>query len=272
MPRYNLASARSRAIRIRTLIVDDEPLGRERVRSLLQDDSAIEIVGECANGKEALASIKKLQPHLLFLDVQMPEMDGFAVLESIPAELLPAVIFVTAYDKYAVRAFQVHALDYLLKSFDRERFHAALARAKKDIEQGSQGTLQDHLAGRLAGLLEDLQARKRYLTRLVIRSAGRIQFLRVEEIGWIEAADNYVRVHAGKESHLLRETLQSLEARLDPQTFLRIHRSTIVNLDAIKELQPLFHGDYQVRLRDATELTLSRSYREKLLAPLGQFL
>jgi two-component system LytT family response regulator len=253
--------------KIRTLIVDDEPLGRERIRTLLGGDPDIEIVGECSNGRQAVASITKLMPDLLFLDVQMPEMDGFAVLEAVAGDQMPVVIFVTAYDKYAVQAFQVHALDYLLKSFDRERFHSALRRAKTEIARARDGNLDN----RLAALLEDLQARQKRWARVVIRSAGRIFFLRVEEIDWIEAADNYVRLHVGRESHLLRGTMQSVTSRLDPEKFLRIHRSTIVNADRIKELHPVFHGDYAVLLRDGTELTLSRGYREKLQKHLGQF-
>jgi two-component system LytT family response regulator len=255
-------------LKIRTLIVDDEPLGRERIRTLLSEHADVEVVGECPDGREAVAAIERLKPDLLFLDVQMPEMDGFAVLDAIAGRHLPAIIFVTAYDRYAVQAFEVHALDYLLKSFDRERFRSAVARAKEEIRRAREGALNE----RLAGLLEDLESRKQRATRVVIKSAGRIFFLPVEEIDWVEAADNYVRIHAGVEAHLVRETLQSLEGRLDPAKFLRIHRSTIVNLDRIRELHPLFHGDYAVRLRDGTELTLSRNYREKLGEPLGQFL
>ena len=255
-------------MKIRTLIVDDEPLGRERIRTLLGDDAEIEVVGECSNGRQAVAAIERTLPDLVYLDVQMPEMDGFAVLNAIASERMPAIIFVTAYDRYAVRAFEVHALDYLQKSFDRERFQAALRRAKEEIRRSRDGLWNE----RLTGLLEDLQVRQKRLTRLVIRSAGRIFFLRVEEIDWLEAADNYVHIHMGRESHLVRETLQSLEDRLDPSRFLRIHRSTLVNVDRIQELQPLFHGDYVVKLLDGTELSLSRSYREKLAGPLGQYL
>jgi two-component system LytT family response regulator len=255
-------------LKIRTLIVDDEPLGRERIRTLLGDDAEIEVVGECSNGRQAVAAIERTLPDLVYLDVQMPEMDGFAVLNAIASERMPAIIFVTAYDRYAVRAFEVHALDYLQKSFDRERFQAALRRAKEEIRRSRDGLWNE----RLTGLLEDLQVRQKRLTRLVIRSAGRIFFLRVEEIDWLEAADNYVHIHMGRESHLVRETLQSLEDRLDPSRFLRIHRSTLVNVDRIQELQPLFHGDYVVKLLDGTELSLSRSYREKLAGPLGQYL
>ncbi len=255
-------------MKIRTLIVDDEPLGRERIRTLIGDDAEIEVVGECSDGKQAVAAIERTRPDLVYLDVQMPEMDGFAVLDAIANERMPAIIFVTAYDRYAVRAFEVHALDYLLKSFDRERFQDALQRAKEQIRRSQEGLWNE----RLTGLLEDLQARQTRLTRFVIRSAGRIFFLRVEDIDWLEAAGNYVSIHVGRESHLIRETLQSVEGRLDPAKFLRIHRSTVVNCDRIKELQPLFHGDYVVRLRDGTELTLTRNYREKLAGVLGRFL
>jgi two-component system LytT family response regulator len=252
---------------IRTLIVDDEPLGRERIRTLLSQDPDIEVVGECGDGRHAIAAIEELRPDLLFLDVQMPEIDGFAVLEAIAPEQMPSVVFVTAYDRYAVKAFEVHALDYLLKSFDRDRFQAAVRRAKEDVRRTRDGQTTD----RLAGLLDDLQTRQKCLTRILVRSGGRIIFLRVEEVDWAEAADNYVRLHAGRESHLIRETLQSLASRLDPTVFLRIHRSTLVNIDRIRELRPLFHGDYTVTLRDGTELTLSRKFRAKLASPLGQF-
>jgi len=255
-------------VKIRTLIVDDEPLGRERISSLLCGDHEVDVIGECADGRQAIAAIEECKPDLVFLDVQMPEVDGFGVVDAICSERMPVIIFVTAYDRYAVKAFEVHALDYLLKSFDRERFAAALRRAKEEIGRLRGGALNE----RLAGLIEDLQAKKDRLTRLVIKSAGRIVFLRIEEIDWIEAADNYVRVHAGREAHLIRETLQSMEKRLDPAIFLRIHRSSLVNLNRIRELQPIFHGDYAVKLIDGTELTLSRNYREKLLQPLGQFL
>ena len=258
---------RASSPRIRTLIVDDEPLGRERIRTLLRDDAEVEVAGECASGREALAAIAKLKPDLLFLDVQMPEMDGFEVLASIAGGEMPAVIFVTAYDQYAVKAFQVHALDYLLKSFDRERFGQAVARAKAEIANGRKEKLDE----RLAALLEDIEGRRARPTRLIVRSAGRILFLRVEEIDWISAADNYVCLHVGRDAHLMRATMSAIEERLDPGRFLRIHRSTIVNLDRIRELKPLFHGDYAVHLRDGTELVLSRNYREDVQTPLGRF-
>lgn len=249
-------------MKIRTLIVDDEPLARERVKRYLGAEPDIEILGECANGQEAVETIEQLSPDLLFLDIQMPELDGFGVLEAIGAEKVPVIIFVTAYDKYALRAFDVHALDYLLKPFNRERFRRALARAREQFDNDKQGQLDQR---RLLSLLEDLKTEQKYLDRLVVRSVGRVFFLKTDEIDWIEAAGNYVRLHVGREAHLLRETMSRLETKLNPDKFLRIHRSTLVNIDRIKELQPLFSGDYTVILRDSRQLTLSRSYRDKLL-------
>lgn len=249
---------------MRTLIVDDEPLARERLRTLLRDEPDIELIGECADGKEAVSAIQGKNPELLFLDVQMPEMDGFAVLEAVGPERVPAVVFVTAYDRYALRAFDVHALDYLLKPFDRERFQKALERARAQV--GERGKLGD----RLLALLKDIKDEPKRPERFVIKSAGRVFFLRADEIDWVEAAGNYVQLHVGSATHLMRETMGGLETRLDPEKFVRIHRSAIVQVDRIKEMQPAFHGDYIVILQDGTRLNLSRSYREKLQALLGQ--
>lgn len=245
----------------RALIVDDESLARERIRTLLQTDDEIEIVGECADGREALAAILSIAPELLFLDVQMPEMSGFEVLGAISDEArLPVVIFVTAYDQFALRAFEVHALDYLLKPFDRERFLKALGRAKEQIEHERKGALGQ----RLLSLLADLKPEQKTLERLVIKAAGRVFFLRADEIDWIESAGNYACLHVGRESHLLRETMNTMETRLNHDRFRRIHRSTIVNIERIKELQPLFRGEYVVILRDGTQLTSGRAYRDRL--------
>jgi two-component system LytT family response regulator len=252
--------------KIRALIVDDEPLARERILDLLADDAEVEVVGECGDGMAALAAIERHRPDLLFLDVQMPELDGFGVLEAIDETKAPVIIFVTAYDQYALRAFEVHALDYLLKPFDRERFDKALQRAKHQIARERAGAVNQELVA----LLTRLKARPKPLERLVIKSAGRVFFLRAEEIDWIEAAANYVKLHVGKESHLLRETINGLAAKLDPDKFLRIHRSTIINLERVKELQPWFHGDYVVILKDGTQLTSSRNYREQLHKLLGK--
>jgi two-component system, LytTR family, response regulator len=246
--------------KIRTLIVDDEPLAREGVRMLIEDDPEIEVVGECANGHQAITAFTERKPDLVFLDVQMPKITGFEVLEAISDERLPFVIFVTAYDKYALRAFEVHALDYLLKPFTRERFQAALERAKAQIRRRNEQELNQTLRS----LLEDMRPQKNFLERLVIKTAGRIFFLDVEEIDWIEAAENYVRLHAGRESHLVHGTMNKLASRLNPAQFLRIHRSTIVNLKKIKQLEPLFHGEYVVTLQDGTQLSSGRSYRQQL--------
>jgi len=246
--------------KIRTVIVDDEPLARRGIRAQLNDEKDIEIVSECRNGREAVTVIEEQAPDLVFLDVQMPELDGFGVLEAVGVERMPAVIFITAYDKYALRAFDVHALDYLLKPFDGERFTKALQRVRRQIEQNS---IHD-LSRRLQNLLDDLKPNQKYTERLVIKSAGRIFFLGVAEIDWIEAADNYVRLHAGRESHLMRETMNSLEQKLDPAQFVRVHRSRIINIRQIKQLQPLFRGEYDIMLQDGTRLESGRGYRDRL--------
>lgn len=251
--------------RMRVLIVDDEPLARKRIKRMLAGDAEVEIVGDCASGHEALAMIRDREPDLVFLDIQMPEMDGFSVLKAVAPDRMPLIIFVTAYDQYALRAFEFYALDYLLKPFDRRRFEKAMQRARERIlkEKG------DELNQRTIALLEEIKARSHHLSRLVVKAGGRVFFIKTEEIDWIEAEGKYVRLHVGKESHLLREAISSLEAQLDPAKFLRIHRSTIVNIDRIRELQPWFHNEYRVILRDGTELMLSRSCRKKLGDLLG---
>jgi two-component system, LytTR family, response regulator len=253
-------------MKIRILIVDDEPLAREKLVELLADEPEIEILGECGDGLQAVSAIESQRPDLVLLDVQMPELDGFGVLEAVGEREMPVVIFITAYDQYALRAFEAHALDYLLKPFDRERLRKALNRARRQLDRERAGEINQQLVA----LLRDLKAREQTLERLVIKAGGRVFFLRVEEIDWIEAAANYVKLHAGREAHLLRETMSSLEAKLDPAKFIRIHRSVIVNIERIKVLQPLFHGEYAVTLLDGTQLTLSRGFREKLQQLLGK--
>lgn len=248
-------------MKINTLIVDDEPLARDRVKRFLRDEHDINIIGECGNGREAVSAIKEKKPDLVFLDIQMPEKNGFEVVKSLDAKSMPSVIFVTAYDQYALQAFDVHALDYLLKPFNRERLHKAVSHARDQIETKRMGNLDE----RLASLIADLRGEKKYLERLVVKSVGRVFFLKVDEIDWIEAAGNYVKLHAGREAHMIRETMNGIEAKLDPDKFLRIHRSTVVHIDRIKELHPMFSGDYAVILRNGTELALSRNYRERLL-------
>ncbi|HKZ01763.1 MAG TPA: LytTR family DNA-binding domain-containing protein [Pyrinomonadaceae bacterium] len=251
---------------IRVLIVDDEPLARGVLREMLQSDPDVTIVGECANGKEAVHAIRELAPELLFLDIQMPEIGGFEVLDALEEGQTPHLVFVTAYDQYAVRAFEVHALDYILKPFDRERFQTSWQRAKAQLLRERNGGVEQ----KILSLLEDLKAGTKYLERLVIKSSGRIYFLETNEIDWIQAEGNYVSVHTGKKAHLLRETISSLEKQLDPKKFLRIHRSAIVRIDSIKELQPWFHGEYHIILHDGTQLTLSRNYRDRLHEALGK--
>ncbi len=254
--------------KIRAVIVDDEPLARDRVRMLLAGVDDITVVGEFGDGRSAANGIRELRPDLLFLDVQMPEVDGFGVLHLVGAEHMPVTIFVTAYDQYALKAFDVSAVDYLLKPFDRERFLRALARARKQIPSASP---EDDFQARLLSLLQHV-TKNAFLERLVIKSAGRISFLKTDEVDWIEAAGNYVRLHVARESHMLRETMSAIEGKLDPGKFVRIHRGAVVNLERIKDLQPLFHGDHQVTLRDGSRLTLSRSYRENLERVLGRSL
>jgi len=253
------------AKRIRAVIVDDEPLARRRIRRMLAHDSEVDVVGDCGNGKDAIAAIENLTPNLLFLDVQMPEVDGFDVLESIDPERLPFVIFVTAYDQYALRAFEVSAVDYLVKPFDRSRFEKALTRAKSRLASERAGDFSQQTLA----LLEELKARSNHVERLVIKAGGRAFFLKTDEIDWIEAEGKYVRLHVGKESYLLREAIGSMEAQLDPKKFPRIHRSSIVNIDCVRELQPWFHNEYRVILNDGTALMLSRSCRKKLSDLLG---
>ena len=253
-------------MKVRIILADDEPLARERLRDLLMADSRIELIAECSNGQEAVEAIQAHSPDLVFLDVQMPELDGFGVLAELEASRRPAVIFVTAHDKFALRAFEVHAIDYLLKPFDRERFKTALERALNHLKQHDTNDLKD----RLSALLKDVRSETKYPERIAIKSTGKVIFVKTSEINWIEAADNYVNLHVGTEAHLHRETMSSLEEMLDPSRFMRISRSTMVNIDGIKELQPLFHGEYSVILKNGTRLTLSRGYREKLQQLLGK--
>jgi two-component system, LytTR family, response regulator len=256
------------ATRIRALVIDDEPLAREMIREMLSSDPNIEIIAECANGREAVAAIKEQSPDLIFLDIQMPELGGFEVLESLEPGKAPYVIFATAYDQYAVRAFEVHAFDYLLKPFDNERFEVAWQRAKNQIQSDRSGQRDQHILA----LLEELKTGPSYLERLVIKAGGRVFFLSVDDVVCIEAEGNYVRVYDSNKSYLLRETISGLEEQLDPKQFLRIHRSAIVKIDKIKEMQPWFHGEYRILLTNGKQLTLSRNYRANLQEAVGNSL
>jgi two-component system LytT family response regulator len=254
---------------IRTLIVDDEPLARERLRTLLGEDAELEVVAECQNGREARETILSREVDLAFLDIQMPEIDGIQALSDIPAERLPAVVFVTAHDKYALKAFELRALDYVLKPFDPDRFRDAVIRAKDRIRKDRREALGTELLDALRALTAGKGTSKRP-ERLMVKDSGRITFLRVEDIDFIQAAGNYVCLNAQGRTHTLRDTMADMEAQLDPSRFVRIHRSAIVNVDRIRELQPLFGGEYLVVLHDGTELTLSRSYRQRLMDVLGK--
>jgi two-component system, LytTR family, response regulator len=253
------------AEKIRTLIVDDEELARDRLRSLLSREERIEIIGEASDGKAAVSEIEKLKPDLVFLDVQMPEMNGFEVLEALDEETRPNVVFCTAHDKFALKAFDVHAVDYLLKPFDRERFQTALQRAVAKVEAGKSGKKEKDAVGEV---LKDVKPAGA-VERLLVKGDGRVLLIKVEDIDFVEAADNYVNLKVGKESHMMRETMSSLEGRLPADRFMRISRSAIVNVERIQELQPMFHGEYVVVLKNGAKLTLSRSYRDKLDKLMG---
>ncbi|MCA1246930.1 LytTR family DNA-binding domain-containing protein [Massilia sp. MS-15] len=257
-------------MRIRTLIVDDEALARRGIRQLLEGDAGIEVVGECADGASAIEAIAALQPDLVFLDIAMPEADGFDVIAAVGGDCMPATIFVTAYDQYAVRAFEVQALDYLLKPVEPARLRDALARARTRLARPDRTDTTNDLAARVAAVLDELGASpaRRYLRRLPIRKAGRVLLLDVDEVTHFEATGNYIEVHTRERMHLLRETLSGLEARLDPEAFLRVSRSCIVNTRDIRELQPQASGDFVLLLDGDSEVLGSRRYRTGLDALL----
>ena len=244
---------------IRTLIVDDEPLARKKVRNFLKPHTDFQILEECSGGQEAAEAILRLKPDVVFLDIRIPQIDGFRLLESIEPNLLPDIVFVTAHDEYAVKAFEVHALDYLLKPFNRRRFDEAVARIRLRLDRR-----QREPKGRFLDWLRQNTANGNSADRLVVKSNGRILLLQTSRIEWIEAQGDYVLLHASKESYLIRDTLQSLDPRLNPQKFVRIHRSSIINLDFVNEFKPIASGDYRVSLRNGIQLTLSRSFRQKL--------
>jgi two-component system, LytTR family, response regulator len=254
---------------IRTLIIDDVQLARERLRRCLAAHPDVEIVGECDNGETAVKSIRALDPDLIFLDVQMPALDGFGVLDALKKERMPAVIFVTAYNEYAIQAFEVNALDYLLKPVDCERLGKAVERAKTHLTQPERPPLGDDLDNRFRALLEDIKTGSKFLKRLTIKLTGRTILLLTEEIDWIETYGNYLKVHTGRESHLIRGTMQSLETKLDPEKFVRVHRSVIVNIEKVKEIYPRSNGDQDLVLQNGQQLMLSRNYRDKFFAVLG---
>jgi two-component system LytT family response regulator len=246
---------------MKVLIADDEPLARERLRNFLGRDADLTIVGECANGEEAAFAILRDRPDILLLDVQMPGLTGFEVLQKIGvSNAPPAVIFVTAHDHFALKAFEVHAVDYLLKPFDRTRLETAMARAKTRVRanKGPETSTQ------LTQLLAELNSTQKTPDRISIKSNGRVNFVQILDIDWVGSADNYVELHVGAHCHLLRETMTAFSERLPQDQFVRISRTAIVNMARVKELQALFHGEYSVTLTTGAKLTLSRSYRNQL--------
>jgi two-component system LytT family response regulator len=249
----------------RALIVDDEPLARKRIRRMLSGEADITVVGECADGLSAVSAINELSPDLVFLDVQMPEMNGLEVIRAVGPRRLPALIFVTAYDTYALQAFEAEALDYLLKPFDPMRFHETLQRVRRRL--GEQGG--DDISEQIRQLASRFGAEQKFLRRLVVKTGERVLLLNVGEVDWLEAAGNYVCVHVGKQSYIVRDSLANLESHLDPAHFARTHRSTVVNLDRIRELRPHWHGDYRLTLQSGQVLQLSRRYRLALTEKLG---
>jgi two-component system LytT family response regulator len=258
--------------KIRTLVADDEPIARARVVSLLRGEEDIDLVGECATGSEARAVIERGNLDLLFLDIQMPEVSGMELARVVQAHGTPAVVFVTAYDQYALGAFEVHALDYLLKPFSADRFRAALGHAREHLaarRPQPPASLQPAAPGIAAASPRDEPPAVRR-NRLMIKSGGRIHFVRTSDIDWCEAAGNYVRLHVAQSEYLVRDTMAHIESQLDPLQFMRIHRSTIVNIDRIQEMQSSFNGEYVILLRNAARLTLSRGYRDAIQSRLGK--
>jgi two-component system LytT family response regulator len=247
---------------IRAIIADDEQLAREALRGALEGEPGLAIVAECSDGVEALEAAERLSPDLLFLDIRMPGLDGLAVAERLVGG--PAVVFVTAFDEHAVRAFDLHAVDYVVKPFEAARVRETLRRARRRLDEGGSA-----LPPGLAAALEAIAAQGRYARRLVVSARGALRVVPIDEVDWLEAADNYVQVHAGGAEHLLRETLRALEARLDPAAFVRVHRSVIVAIDRIVELRLLPTGDYVVALRGGHERPMSRSFRDRVIERLG---
>lgn len=253
---------------LRTLMIDDEPLAREGVRMLIGSDPEISIVGEVDNGRDAVSAIIEHHPDLVFLDVQMPEQDGLTVLRQIPKDRLPIVVFVTAFDRYAIDAFEAHAIDYLLKPVEADRFAVTMARVKSRFRERELSGITDRLLALMRDTDSLVGGSKTYIERVPVPFAGKVQIVPVATIDWVEAEDDYVRLHVGKLSHLIRKTLSAFEAELDPRHFIRIHRSHIINASRIKELRPQGQGEYSVVLSDGTELKLSKTYKDRVAALL----
>lgn len=255
---------------IRTVIADDERLAREKLRIFLASEPGMQVVAECNHGEETVLAVRKYRPDLVILDVQMPGMDGFEVLRQLPPEEMPIIIFATAYDQYALRAFEANALDYLLKPFDHERLHNAVEKAKAQLYRSQDREITRRILDLLSQVRPDPPRHVMPQGRLVIREKGRIVFIELDQIDWIEASANYVRLNLGKESHLVRETISNISERLNPNHFIRIHRSTIVDIRKIKELIPVNSGEYVVVLKSGKELSCSRGYRAALQSVIGK--
>ncbi len=253
-------------MKIRTLIIDDEPLARERLRTLLEREDDVDVVGECGEGVEAVETILRLTPDLVFLDVQMPGVDGFEVIRRVGADAMPFVVFATAYDEFALQAFEANALDYLLKPFERDRFRVSLDRARRQLGVREPGPQLDP---RFVAWLEGQHQESGYRDRFVVKTGSRFRVIRAEDVDWVEAADNYVKLHVGKEAHLLRETMAEMDRLLDPRRFVRIHRSTILNVDRIHTIESWGAGEFLFILADGSKLASSRSYRDRLRSVLG---
>jgi two-component system, LytTR family, response regulator len=255
---------------IRTVIADDEPLARKKLRLLLGSEPGVQVVAECQDGQQTIGAVRAHKPDLLLIDVKMPDVDGFEVLARLTDDEMPVVVFTTAYDQFAVRAFEAHAMDYLLKPFERERLHQAIERTRSELLKSHNRDLTSRILDLLASKPEPKPESKRTDDRMVIRAGGKVVFLDLAEVDWIEAAANYVKLNVGKESYLLREGIGSVSERLDPDRFVRIHRSVIVNVRKIKELQPCDSGEYIAVLRNGKELSCSRGYRTELQRLIGR--
>lgn len=251
---------------IKVLVIDDESLARDLIIELLKDFNEFQVIGECSDGLEAVKTIEKLRPDLIFLDVQMPLLNGLDVLEKIKDDFLPQIIFVTAFDNYAIRAFDFHAIDYLLKPFSRSRFQKAVLHAKAQINQQNNVETKQQFSD----LLENHKSKTPHLQRIFVKDNGKIILLEPEAVDWIEADDKYLHLHTAQKTYLIRQTLNSIEAELDPNIFLRIHRSTIVNLTRVKEIHPLFNGEYILILQNGAKITLSRNYKNRFFEHFGK--
>ena len=251
---------------IRALLVDDEPMSRTVIRDFLAEADDIEIVGEAGDGAAAVNLIETTAVDLIFLDVQMPELDGLGVIEAVGASRMPFVIFVTAYDKYALRAFEVHALDYLLKPFSRSRFEEALDHARRYLDMAK---LDKEFRSKIKSLLQEIREAEPYAQRFFVQSKGKAKFIKTADVEWWQAAGNYVLLHIGKEEHILRQTLSELEKRLDPRLFVRVNRSSLISLEAVREIQPYFHGEYVLVLKNGDRVTVTRFFRERFRKAIG---